>query len=180
MVAVTLLWVPGHADIPGNETADALAKRGAKGVTSDKPIDKTSPLTDRPRPTQPERKRRPDPIIQTPQLCLPGQRRSTRTRGNSRQMVRGVDFSLAHANLQRRRRSLRPNSLAPQSSACMARCMTTVTSMQPLTSPTLDLTVHFVDKQPRQISLWCFIAKSNGQRSKMIMHTLFLFKIDLN
>ena len=68
MVAVTLLWVPGHADIPGNETADVLAKRGAKGVTSNKPIDKTSPLTDRPRPTQPERKRRPDPIIQTPQL----------------------------------------------------------------------------------------------------------------
>ena len=102
MVAVTLLWVPGHADIPGNETADVLAKRGAKGVTSNKPIDKTSPLPDRPRPPQPERKRPPDPPIQAPQLCLPAQRRSTRTRSNSRQMVRGVDFSLAHARKKKK------------------------------------------------------------------------------
>ena len=102
MVAVTLLWVPGHADIPGNETADVLAKRGAKGVTSNKPIDKTSPLPDRPRPPQPECKRPPDPPIQAPQLCLPAQRRSTRTRSNSRQMVRGVDFSLAHARKKKK------------------------------------------------------------------------------
>ena len=61
MVSVTLLWVLGHADIPGNETADILAKRGAKGVTSNKPIDKTSPLPDRPPPPQPERKRPPEP-----------------------------------------------------------------------------------------------------------------------
>ena len=31
-----------------------------------------------------------------------------------------------------------------------------------------------------QVSLWCFTPESNGQSSKMKMHTLFLFKIDLN
>ena len=38
-----MCWVPGHADIIGNDTADAVAKRGAAGftgygaVTSDQP-----------------------------------------------------------------------------------------------------------------------------------------------
>ena len=37
---VYLIWVPAHANILGNEIADYLAKRGAKGRTSsDKPPD---------------------------------------------------------------------------------------------------------------------------------------------
>ena len=32
--SVHLFWVPGHANIEGNEIADALAKRGASGITS--------------------------------------------------------------------------------------------------------------------------------------------------
>ena len=102
VVAVTLLWVPGHADIPGNETADILAKRGAKGVTSDKPIDRTTPPPDKPRPPPPERKRPPDPPPHEPQLVLTARRRSTRDRKDSRQMVRGVDFSMTQASKKKK------------------------------------------------------------------------------
>ena len=35
---VHLMWVPGHADVYGNEVADRLAKRGAKGSTSTSPL----------------------------------------------------------------------------------------------------------------------------------------------
>ena len=35
---VSLHWVPGHAGVPGNELADRLAKRGAKGTTSHDPL----------------------------------------------------------------------------------------------------------------------------------------------
>ena len=37
LTPVTLMWVPGHADIGGNDVADALAKRGARGISSDPP-----------------------------------------------------------------------------------------------------------------------------------------------
>ena len=101
LVTVTLLWVPGHADIPGNETADILAKRGAKGVTSDRPI-KANSFPDLPPPPPPERKRPRDPPLQTPQLVLPTRRRSMRTRKDCKQLVRGVDFSMAHASKQKK------------------------------------------------------------------------------
>ena len=38
VTSTTLLWVPGHAEIAGNDTADGLAKRGAKGNTSERKL----------------------------------------------------------------------------------------------------------------------------------------------
>ena len=35
---VHFFWVPGHAEVEGNELADRLAKRGAAGFTSQAPI----------------------------------------------------------------------------------------------------------------------------------------------
>jgi ribonuclease HI len=35
--SVTLIWVPGHCNVPGNEIADWLAKQGSKGVSSSTP-----------------------------------------------------------------------------------------------------------------------------------------------
>ena len=40
---VSLRWVPAHAEVGGNEDADTLAKRGAKGTTSSDPPSPPSP-----------------------------------------------------------------------------------------------------------------------------------------
>ena len=40
---VSLRWVPAHAEVDGNEDADTLAKRGAKGTTSSDPPSPPSP-----------------------------------------------------------------------------------------------------------------------------------------
>ena len=43
LTEVFLRWVPAHADVEGNEVADTLAKRGAKGTTSRAPPDPPPP-----------------------------------------------------------------------------------------------------------------------------------------
>ena len=49
------MWVPGHADradIGGNDVADALAKRGARGISSDQAPPATAPHIYVPAPSQ--------------------------------------------------------------------------------------------------------------------------------
>ena len=111
---VFLRWVPGHAGVPGNEVADFLAKRGAKGIasTSSPPSDFLCSLQslsspsqelqfadDLPPPTCSEA------VLSTPLTCLPPPpsiptpqptRRSKRKRSEAnllRQLYPGVDFS---------------------------------------------------------------------------------------
>jgi ribonuclease HI len=111
---VFLRWVPGHAGVPGNEVADFLAKRGAKGIasTSSPPADFLCSLQslsspslelqfadDLPPPTCSEA------VLSTPLTCLPPPpsiptpqptRRSKRKRSEAnllRQLYPGVDFS---------------------------------------------------------------------------------------
>lgn len=38
LTEVFIMWVPGHAHVYGNEVADTLAKRGARGVSSSAPL----------------------------------------------------------------------------------------------------------------------------------------------
>ena len=52
LTPVTLMWVPGHADIGGNDVADALAKRGARGISSDQAPPATTPHIYVPAPSQ--------------------------------------------------------------------------------------------------------------------------------
>ena len=62
LTEVSIRWVPAHAGVGGNEVADSLAKRGAKGTTSRAPL---SPPT----PSPPSR--RPlDPAVSSPSALL--------------------------------------------------------------------------------------------------------------
>jgi len=107
-----LIWVPGHAKIDGNDIADQLAKRGARGNTSRAPPDASLVL-----PPPPERiLRQPQedkssipptlPANQPPPMQLPDQphedvggdlRRSARIAGRPKEVSLappGIDFSL--------------------------------------------------------------------------------------
>ena len=105
LTPVTLMWVPGHADIGGNDVADALAKRGARGISSDQAPPATAPHTYVPAPSQAcslreEKESQVDPSFSRP-TATPGTRQSKRPRPSS-PLVEGIDFSLAQTGSQKK------------------------------------------------------------------------------
>ena len=105
LTPVTLMWVPGHADIGGNDVADALAKRGARGISSDQAPPATTPHIYVPAPSQAvsqgeEKDGQADPPYSRP-TATPGTRQSKRPRPTS-PLVEGIDFSLAQTGSQKK------------------------------------------------------------------------------
>ena len=97
VTSTTLLWVPGHAEIAGNDTADGLAKRGAKGNTSERKLIRFPSG-----PPVPVPARTPPPCSQparVPSPLAPTERKSKRLREQLRRvpLVTGIDFSSMQA-----------------------------------------------------------------------------------
>ena len=93
---LTISWVPGHADIEGNEVADKLAKQGALACSPG------------PTRTPPQRTTRPNRCLTHPSVPLDGEeapdppspkplRRSHRPHPQPRALAPGIDFSSFHA-----------------------------------------------------------------------------------
>ena len=104
VTSTTLLWVPGHAEIAGNDTADGLAKRGAKGNTSERklirfPSGPPVPVPARTPPPSSQPARVPSPLA-------PTERKSKRLREQLRRvpLVTGIDFSSMQAPRGQRRK----------------------------------------------------------------------------
>lgn len=118
LTAVHFHWVPGHAEIFGNEVADWLAKRGATGITSTNapPPEILTSLRNgvavrKPQPTPPPRASPPDA-----KECRPGpatratiaqpHRYSLRKRKAS-PLFPDIDFSMSRVTTKRSRTTLR-------------------------------------------------------------------------
>ena len=145
---VSLRWVPAHAEVEGNEDADTLAKRGAKGTTSRDPPAPAPPSAPaaaqlHPHPIldpdleladdlDPERAPLHAPIPDLPRPCTPAAtpvvtvRRSSRLQSQVRTvpaaLYRGgkVDFSSAWPTKHRRCSSARDALPTPPSLSAAA------------------------------------------------------------
>ena len=128
---VSLHWVPGHAGVPGNELADRLAKRGAKGTTSHDPLslEEKTPSTPPPRGRAPPVQAvAPRP---TPATIPSGVRRSRRRRVRDNApppvMYRGAPVDFSGFTFPKRKKPKLPSSA---SSATAATNITPVPSTQ--------------------------------------------------
>ena len=93
-VDVDILWVPGHAEIQGNEAADALAKQAARDNPA-RALQTAAPPT----------AARAIATSATPLLCPqtpPPLRRSQRPQPDARVIARGLDFSMVGPPPRRR------------------------------------------------------------------------------
>ena len=114
LTSVHLYWVPGHADIAGNEAADQLAKQGANLPASLPPdpslTDPTPPSPNLPDLTTPPVAKKPRTEDQRTALDpsragnAPA-RRGQRTRQPVRKLFPGVDFSAIHQTSRKRPRT---------------------------------------------------------------------------
>ena len=105
---LTIGWVPGHANVDGNEQADMLAKQGARAClpapaatpppTRQRSQDPTHPASPRPE-RSPHAEEVPSP---------PPARYSLRCRPQPRRLAPDIDFSFFHS----------PKPRAPQSKEC--------------------------------------------------------------
>jgi len=109
LTPTTLVWVPGHSNIGGNDVADALAKRGAKGISSNQPPSSFTPRNHvpacGPHP-------RDDPVVVRAIAPSPGPS-SVSTRQSKRprptpSLVVGIDFSLAQADKKKKQKRTDP------------------------------------------------------------------------
>ena len=114
LTPATLVWVPGHSNIGGNDVADALAKRGAKGISSDQPPSSLTPRNHvpacRPHP-------RDDPVVVRAIAPSPGPS-SVSTRQSKRprptpSLVVGIDFSLAKTGKKKKQKRTDPPTTCP-------------------------------------------------------------------
>jgi hypothetical protein len=105
---LTIGWVPGHANVDGNEQADMLAKQGARAclpapVAAPPPTSQRSQGPTHPASPWPERSPHAEGVPSPPPA-----RYRLRSRPQSRRLAPDIDFSFFHS----------PRPRAPQAQEC--------------------------------------------------------------
>ena len=110
------MCVPDQRGNGGNDVADALAKRGARGISSDQAPPTTAPHTHVPAPSQAGSQREEKEVQVVPSYyrptTTPGTRQSKRPRPSS-PLVEGIDFSLAQIGSQKKHKRTDNPSTCP-------------------------------------------------------------------